>query len=113
MIALLGQQPEAATRAVMDAAEPPRRCPWRTDQFCPYRPAGIDAEIVRLVALGHTDYRIGREVGLSAASISHRIQRMARVLGIESGENGAASLRIRLAVYVAECGLTAAPTDVA
>lgn len=64
---------------------PERTCPWRPDQPCPWRPVGRDAELIRLVALGWTDYRIGEELGMATTTVSHRVGRLCRMLGLDAG----------------------------
>ena len=85
------------------------RCPWRPSQPCPWHPTGRDAEVIRLVALGLSDYAIGKEVGLAPASVSHAVRRLCRMLGIVGrGVPGGAGLRSQLAAWAGEHGLTGA-----
>jgi DNA-binding NarL/FixJ family response regulator len=87
-----------------------RRCPWRPDQRCPYVPIGKDAAIVRLVALGWSDRGIGRELGFSHHTVSHRIGRLCRMLGLhEVGDTGSSARRIRLAAWAGAHNMTGPP----
>lgn len=86
-----------------------RRCVWRPDQPCPWRPVGRDAEIVRLVALGKTDYAIGKELALSPYTVTHNIGRLCRMLGIGGGDPGSAARRVQLAAWAGQHGLCGTP----
>ena len=89
---------------------PEHRCPFRPTESCPWTPRGRDAEVIRLVAKGWSDYAIGKEIGLAPASVSHAIRRLSRMLGLVGrGVAGGAGLRTQLAAYAGQHGLTGTP----
>lgn len=77
---------------------------WRPDQPCPYRPVGTDAAILRLVADGLTDHAIGQAVGLATASVSHRVGRLCRLLGLHGAAPGSSGRRAQLAAWAGAHG---------
>lgn len=84
---------------------PERMCPFRPTESCPWVPRGKDAEIIRLVALGWTDTAIARELGFSWHTVSHRIGRLCRMLGLhEVGPGGSSARRVRLATWAGQHG---------
>lgn len=85
------------------------RCPWRPSQPCPWRPVGRDAELIRLVALGWSDRAIGRALYISPHTVSHRVGRLCRMLGLEAGDPGSAARRTQLAAWAGAHRLTNPP----
>lgn len=83
-----------------DAAR--RFCRWRTTEPCPWGFTDREKVLLRLLARGLSDRRIGEAVHLAPYTVSHELHRISRLLGREHN-------RVALAVWATANGY--APQD--
>jgi len=90
---------------------PDGMCPFRTTEFCPWRPNPRDARLLGLVAQGKTDREIAAALHLGYRTVGHEVVRLCRMLGIGSGATGSSARRSQLAAWAGAHGLYAPPVE--
>jgi DNA-binding NarL/FixJ family response regulator len=63
--------------------------------------------LLRLVAAGRTDAEIGARLYVSKHTVSKRLSRLARLLGLQDYSRRAGGLRARLSAWAGQNGLLA------